>query len=364
MQLYVVLTAALFIVLALSITDCGNNVELKVKQKIVFSNSLYIIVFAFFILLFWFLTAFRGSYIGNDTEAYLNYYKSIAHYGVNSNYAIEMGYQYFCLFLSKITPNPYFLLIVCATICYSICGWYIYKHSNNILFSLVFLFCIAFSCFTNTIRQALAMVIVLIAYSKIKDGKKVLPIILILLAASFHTSALICLLWFAHKFIPKKPLTVVWFALIGAVLSGSGILNLLLVTILKEYQNYFTSEYSNSGWLGVSYYLLRAFVFYLFIYIAYKNSIKERNSSLAISNSVLLIFLVSLGFSVNLFARASEYFLLITVVDVPNVFQSGKIRNRNFWMMIMGGIMLAYFVVVLIVRPDWNHLYPYQFNWG
>lgn len=364
MQLYIILISALFVVLVMSTTDCGNNEELKAKQKIIFSRHTYLCIFVFFILLFWFLTAFRDSSIGNDTMQYLNYYNSIAKYGVNSNYSIEMGYQYFCLFLSKITPNPYFLLIVCATLCYFVCGWYICKNSNNILFSLILLFCTVFSFFTSGLRQAIAMVIVLIAHEMIKKKWAVIAIVLILLATFFHTSALICFLWFAHKFIPKKPLTVVLIALVLAILSGSGILDSVLVSVFKEYQEYFISEYAGSGWLGISYYLSRALVFYFLIYLARRDSLKENESSLAVSNAILLVFLTCLGFSVNLFNRAGNYFLLITVIDIPNAFNSGNIKNRNVWMLAMGGIMLAYFIVVLIVRPEWNNLYPYRFNWN
>ena len=362
MQLYIILTVVLFMALALSTTDCSNNVELRAKQKILFSQSIYKWIFILLILLFWFLTAFRGASIGNDTSAYLRYYKQIESYGVNSELSIELGFQYLCLFLSKITPNPYFLLFVCATICYSICGLYIYRYSHNILFSLILLFCVSFSLFTNILRQSIAMVIVLIVYFKIKDGKKVLPVFLILFASLFHTSALIAFLWFAHKFIPKKPVIISIVALGSAILSASGVLNALLTTVIKEYQSYFEAEQAGTGWLGIFYYCLRAFVFYIFIYTAYKGSVKER--SLAISNSVLLLITVCFGFSVNLFNRASSYFLLISVIDVSNIFNSGKIKNRNFWMIIMGGIMLAYFIVTLIIRPEWNNLYPYEFNWS
>lgn len=362
MLLYSCITLVLLVTLIISVTDCRSNGELKIKRAFCFSKSIYNLLFIGLMLLFWFLTAFRGDSIGNDTVNYLSYYRQIARSGIDTKLQIELGYQYFCLFLSKITPNPYFLLIICATICYSICGIYIYKHSNNILFSLIFLFCVAFSFFASGIRQAIAMVIVLIAYSKIKDGKKVLPVLLILFASLFHTSALIALLWLAHKYIPQKPVIVIAFALFISILAASGSINSILSSALKEYQSYFDSEYAGIGWLGIVYYALRALVFYLFVYIAYKKEGKEK--SLEIANTIFLLTTVCFGFSVNLFSRASSYFLLTTVVDVPNAFNSGKIRNRDSWMIIMGIIMLAYFMATLIVRPEWNHLYPYKFNWN
>ena len=224
------------------------------------------------------------------------------------------------------------------------------------------MFCIVFPFFASGIRQSIAMSIVLLAYSKIKENKKVAAIILILFASIFHISAFMALLWFAHKYIPKKPIVVITFALVISALAASGAINSLLIRVLQQYQGYFESEYAGTGWLGITYYTLRATVFYLFVYIAYRN--EQKKNSLAISNAVLLLITVTLGFAVNLFNRASLYFLLIVLTDLPNSFNSGKIQHRKLWMYITGIVMLAYFLVTLIYRPEWNKIYPYQFNWN
>ena len=362
MFLYLCITVVLFFALIISVTDCRTNGELKIKRNVCFGRPIYNFFFISLIFLFWFLTAFRGDSIGNDTIHYLSYYKQIAKSGIDTNFQIELGYQYFCLLLSKLNPDPSFILIISATLCYGVCGIYIYKKSDNILYSIILLFCIAFSFFASGIRQSIAMVIVLIAYLKIRDGKKILPIFLILLASLFHVSALVAFLWFAHKVMPKKPAAVITLAFAISILAALGSVNSILTNILKEYQSYFESENAGTGWLGIIYYALRALVFYCFIYIASKKD--EKRYSLEISNTVLLLITVCLGFAVNLFSRASLYFLLITVIDLPNVFNSGKIKNRDIWMLIMGIVMLAYFMVTLIARPEWNNLYPYEFYWN
>lgn len=361
MLLYLGITLFLLIILVFSIVEFKDDFGLKKKGRIFFSNYLHKILFIAIVFFLWFLTAFRSGNIGNDTQNYLNYYENIAKDGITKNLSIEFGYQIYCWLLSRIFSNPYFLLVISATICYSISAIYIYKHSKNILFSTILLFCVAFSFFTSGLRQALAMVIVLIAYYKIKEGKKILPIALILVASTFHISALITFLWFGHKFIFKKPLWVIASASVLIILSASGLLNNLLKLILKEYEGYFNSEYAGSGWLGISYYTMRALIFYLFTYIAYSE--KEKEESLAISNSIFLLLIVCLGFSVNSFDRASLYFLLITVIELTNTFYSGNIKHKSIWMLATGVIMLAYFMVVLWLRPGWNYLYPFEFMW-
>ncbi len=380
MLLYFCIAFVLLIALIVSITDCRNNNEL-IKGKICFNKWIYNFSFISLILLFWFLTAFRGRSIGNDTKIYLMYYERIATSGVDANLQLELGYQYFCLFLSKINPDPFFLIIVTATICYAVCGICIYAKSDNILYSTLLLFCIAFSLFTNVIRQSIAMSIVLIAYLMIKGAKKIFPVVLILLASQFHISALVTLLWLVHKYMPKKPMIVLPLTLVVAVLAISGSINSILACVLTEYKGYFSSISAGTGRLGVFYYTLRALAFYSFIYTASMNNGKgnshprllqcsgniasmQQENSLEIANTIFLLITVCLGFSVNQFNRASSYFLLMLVIDIPKVCNSGKIKNRTIWMLIIGIIMLAYFLLVLIVRPEWNHIYPYEFNWN
>ena len=361
MNLYLYIMAALFVALLVSVTDCRSNDELMIQRTFHMRKATYNFIFICLIFTFWFLTAFRGSSIGNDTPPYLYFYREIVKSGINKSWQIELGYQYFCLLLSKINPSPQFLLIVSATICYGTCGIYIYKKSKNILFSSVLLFCFAFSFFASGIRQAIAMAIVLIAYSKIKDGKKLFPIILIIFAATFHVSALIALLWFAHRIIPKDPISVILLAMVVSLLAALGSLDSMLMTVLEKYQAYFEADNVGTGRLGIAYYAFRAAVFYSFIYIASREN-KEAHS-IEISNAILLLITVCLGFSVNAFSRASLYYLLAMVADIPNEFNSGKIKNRDMWILIIGIVMIAYFMVTLILRPEWNNLYPYEFYW-
>lgn len=360
MELYICLTIVFLFVTFLSVEDCGGNTLIKKRRLL--DSSVHKFIFIAILLVLWFLTAFRGASIGNDTVNYLWYYESIANDGINSNHAIEVGYQIYCLILSKISTNPYFLLAVTATICYGLCGIYIYKHSSNILFSIILLFCVAFSFFTSGIRQAIAMVITLFAYEKIKRGKVVVPLFLILFAACFHESALVALFWIVYKFIPKKPIPVLSISLVLALLSMSGAVNGILVKILPSYGGYFDTERAGSGWLGIFYYCLRAIVFYFIIYKSYSNKVKD--NGLTIANSVILLMMLCFGFSINLFSRASNYFLLPMVAELPNAFTNGKIKNKKLIMYAIAIVMLAYFLVVLILKPEWNNLVPYVFNWS
>lgn len=323
-----------------------------------------IIVLFCCLFFFWFLTAFRASEIGNDTTSYIGYFYTLNKYGINENLHIELGYQYFNLLIGAIYNDAQFFLVVCATISYVAIAIYIIKYSKNILFSLVLTFCVCFSIFTNLLRQNFAMIIVLYAYQLMKKGKSVWAIILIAIASTFHATAWGALLLFFHKHYPYDIKVVVPIALIVIALSMTGAINNILRTLISEYSEYFDKVQAGSGWIGIAYYCLRNCVFYGFVYKAYKKTKKE--NSLILCNFFLLLIIPCFGFSLNLFNRASEYFLLIAITELPNTFSFDKreLRSRNIWIIAIGLVMLAYFLVATIIRPEWNYLYPYKFFWS
>lgn len=360
MVLYVVIAAAILLALAVG-ANYNKNAIMKsntgvISRKNVGDERLYFFVVLLFL---WVLTAFRSSNIGNDTPTYLNYFTRINLWGINKDFAIEIGYQYYCLIIGKITTSGAGLLIITATICYLGVGIYVYKYSKNLMFSLVLLFCTCFSIFTNILRQSLAMVICLYAYQAIRHRKLITPIVLILLAYTFHKTALICFAFFLKGLCPKRMWFVAFVAIVLAVLSVSGMLSKILLKIIPEYAGYFSGKYVGSGRLAVTYSIVQSFVFCCVIYCANrKNGYCDK---LVTTNFVGLLLLNCLAYSVNLFTRASTYFMLIGIVELPNALMALPKEERKFLTYVIGLVMVAMVFVSMIFRPEWNRLYPYEF---
>ena len=339
-------------------TVTKENSRVKKENK---HTGYQVLFFLVVIFVLWFLTAFRAANIGNDTLNYVRYFQLFASNGIMQNSRIEIGYQILNILVSKISLNPYFFLGFVATICYLGTGIYIYKYSDNIVFSTVLLFPIAYSFFASGLRQAIAMVICLYAYQAIKNKKIIRAILLIAFATLFHTSALLMLVLLFHKFIPKKPFWVIPLTGIFIALSLSGVMDKVFAVLMGSYGGYYESEILTNGWLAITYYCLRALVFYFLVFLSYESNKKE--NSLVLSLFSMLLITVSFGFSLNLFHRASNYFMLIAMVELPNSIYRGSIKRKKLFMFLVGFIMVLYFVVSLIIRPKWNHLYPYHFNW-
>ena len=253
-------------------TVTEENSRLKKENKHTFYQLVFFLIVIFVL---WFLTAFRSARIGNDTLNYVWYFQLFGERGIDPNSRIEIGYQILNILVYKISPNPYFFLGVVATICYVGTGVYIYKYSDNIVYSTVLLFPIAYSFFASGLRQAIAMVICLYAYQAIKNKKIIRAILLIAFATLFHTSALLMLVLLFHKFIPKGPLWVVPLTGIFIALSLSGVMDKVFAVLMGSYGGYYESEVMTNGWLGITYYCLRALVFYFLVFLSYESNKKE-----------------------------------------------------------------------------------------
>lgn len=340
-------------------TVTEENSRLKKENKHTFYQLVFFLIVIFVL---WFLTAFRSERIGNDTITYVRYFYNFGQGGVTLNSSIEIGYQILNFVVFKINPNPYFFLGVVATICYVGTGIYIYKYSDNLVFSTVLLFPVVFSLYTNILRQAIAMVICLFAYQAIKKKKFGLAILLIAFATLFHTSALLMLVLLFHRLIPKKPFVVIPLTVIFIALSISGVMDNVFAIIMGSYGGYYELDRITDGWLGITYYCLRAVAFYILAFLSYEKKVKE--NSLVLSLFTTLLITVSFGFSLNLFSRATNYFLLISMVELPNAIHRGGLKHKKILMFLLGFIMVLYALVSFIMRPEWNRLYPYQFNWN
>lgn len=310
---------------------------------------------AFALLFFWVLTAFRGIDIGNDTVSYVRIFNDILANGIDFNSGIEYGYQILCLVIGFFSSNSTFFLFVIATICYSGVAIYIFKYSKNKMFSVCLFFCVCFSNFTNILRQDIAMVIILFANQAIRDNKKIKALLLIIFASFFHLSAISAILLFLYKFVPKSVFYVFIATIILTIAAITGVLNEILIFIVPTYKNYILKQEFGFGYIALTVDLIRALAIYVLLSYFY-----GKNRKLLVNYIILLLF-SSLGYIATIISRASTYFLLPIIIDIPNAFYLKKIKHYKSIILGVCFIFIAYFIVVLIIRPEWNYLYPYEF---
>lgn len=372
MLLYIFLTTYFVFVLMMAIQlEEEANINIYKSGYTIMESNMHssvpakvICLFSFFIM--WGLTAFRSINIGNDTHVYIKYF-FIFRKGIDKMRNFEIGYQYLNYLINKLSGDPHIFLIIIASIMYITIALYVIKFSTNILLSTVLFYACFFNIYMSMLRQGLAMIIVLYAYQLLKRNRELLAIILIFFATYFHQSAIIAIILIFRNVIKPKKSQVIFLVSICAIFSQFGLINMIVGIVFPKYELYFHGQYASSGWLAVAYQML--FGILLFCFCRFDNNDKEcledsleiNNKNLLILNFTLLTTICAFGFSVNLFTRLSEYFLLIAIFEISEALQNYDIRTRKLIMIIIGSLSLMMFLIVLIYRPAWNHLYPYEF---
>lgn len=335
----------------------GGNPERAVNQR--FEK----IVSLLFLTMLWLLTAFRGNSIGNDTVTYIRYFERINNDGINPIYSIELGFQWLIYFISRFTDNPHVFIVIISTLLYIMLGYIIYKNSKDLLISCFLSFFLCFGAFCNIIRQSLAMMICFIGYTYLKAGKIKQFVLFVLLSSIFHKSALIVLLLLLFKYIPKSKMFFWGISAIAILLSHTSVLLNLSHFLGDEYTGYFNSQYANSGQLGTFLSLIKCVLIYLIIRISdNKNSqISEKEYGIMYANTFFMFFFFCCGFTVSLISRLADYFILYSILDVPSAMQANNSKKCRILFVFLFVYVIVHFLAVQFFRPEWNHLYPYEF---
>ena len=206
-----------------------------------------------------FLAVCRGNTVGGDLENYLPYYNQM--YLTKSwSEMIELigfrepGYSIFIKILGYFTGGSERYYILVTSICSLIGPFYlIYKYSNNYSYSLLLYYALGFYTNTfNNIRQSIAMSIVFISFYYLFENRNLIKyILMVLLATTFHYSALIMVLLYpltknviSIKFLIK--LILISFSLF--FLAGSNILKIIITNFLFKYNPDTFFESGGSGW--------------------------------------------------------------------------------------------------------------------
>lgn len=354
----------------------GRNTKKRVKR-----NSYLILTFGVFI----FLSALRSSNVGNDTSAYIRLFNDIAITGDVSRYSwrYETGYLYLNKLLSLLSSNSQIIIIVTSIII--MCGFarFIYKYSNNLWLSVYLFFTLGyFGMSMNTIRLNIAIAIVLFSYDFLREKRLIKFIITVFLASLFHRTAIIFLLaWFITKLkINYKTTTIVIIGSLTLYIAFPTILRVAL-SLFPTYQYYIGSAYLDGSTriASVMNFLVGISIVVFGMLTRYhKKTINGQSYSNVSSNEtveindgqfMLLLLLAGvsitfISFNFNLLDRVADYFLVFSIVLLPNALNS--IRDKNLRSLLSFIIVVLFFVystTIQIIRPEWNIIYPYQFFW-
>ena len=374
---YFLLMIFLWFIVAMDHQLSNVDVVLKIKEKNI-SSRVMMLRIAFFVL--WFMAAFRGLDVTNDINSYYGLYCKVSSVGPDSIKRIELGYVFLNALFSKLISNDFvgfrLLLVFTTAIGYSAVEQWIEKHAKSYGICLIAYYFLVDSTFMSAIRQMLAAGVVLWAlmfWEKRKDWKRsVIYFFMVLLATSFHQSAILGMLFpLFDKLKYTKNTTI--YVLAGTFLAtGTNAVNSVVMKVGIG-TGYLTSDIGNAtnvvviSALYLALLLLRMFVQHKGMY-----EIEEKDGKSLIVHNDFYTYSIVFALAVTIMSlRApgmSRMVLYLQLIGLPYISNTIKGINNGRTQFIVktvfGTAVWGYSMATLIFRPEWQHLWPYHFFWN
>lgn len=274
-----------------------------------------------------------------------------------SLYPKEIGYIYYNIILSYITANRYiFILLVTLTI-YILYYFAIKNYSVNYPFAvMLFLGLMFFFTFTY-LRQMLGVGIGWLALQYIYKRKLYKFLACVLLAASFHNSAIVLLPLY---FIPMKRFKkehIIWFMVFCLILGLSGGASALFRVYGEVADMHNRSDSYMEQEVGFRYeYIIEAFVF---LYIVLKNytQIPTAKKDTVMLNALLGFCAILLLFVQSLNGGRLGWYYLIGVISTLSTICNGIRADKQTKILVS---LISFILFVRIVFQWGVMLSPYK----
>lgn len=262
----------------------------------------------------------------NDTTTYTRSYellrvKDSIFNGIEWSLSSSVGFELTQRLIKYLGGSAQTFLMLFALFDVGVNVWFIRKYSDSLWLS--FFLYIAMGCYVfnmAAIMQCTATSLILIAMDRLMEGKKRRFVLYVILAALFHTYAIMFILAQFLFFTPWKRKT--YFMLVGFMLIGLLLPRLLgLVVALTSAMG---ESYSMASFAGAGVNLFRFLVVSAPIALSFlvRDEIEKqstRNDMLIFNLSMLNaeIMFVALFGTANYFARLANYFLIFQTLTLP-----------------------------------------------
>lgn len=267
----------------------------------------------------------------------------------------ETGYLFFVWVFSHIFPSGQFVFILSALLFTTALCRYIYKNSEDPELSFVMYICLGLYTFmAQGLRQAMAMSICLFALEFCKKRKLLPFILLVLLATTFHTSAIVfVVVYFIYGFTLNIRTGIVSLGIAGLLLVFSKQIAAIGNMI---FEREYVGEVESGGFVAVAIYVL-----ILAVAIAFSGKKrKEKDYSFFVFMTLLgAVFYIMRYTEVQIAERISFYFMFGQLITLPAAIS----RFDKHVAFIVKCSVIALSFLLFAYRLNGDGLVVYRFFW-
>ena len=334
----------------------SSKKSIKVNDKAKRNFLLWCGLFMFIMI------AFRHKEVGsNDSQNYFNNWELLSglsfgglkSYIAESNF--ESGYLLFVWIFSHIFPNGQFVFIISAILFVVAVCRFIYINSEDPELSFVMYICLGlYSFMAQGLRQSIAMSICLFAIELAKKRKFIPFVLLVLLASTFHTSAIVFLcVYFIYGHTINIRTATVGFGVATILLALSGQFAAIGNMIFeREYEN----EVETGGFVAVAIYVIILSVATIFS----GKRRREKNYSFFVFMTFLgAVFYLMRYIEVQAVERISFYFMFGQLIVLPSAIS----RFDKHVSFVVKCAVIALSFALFAYRLNGDGLVVYRFFW-
>ena len=327
-------------------------------------RAVYLIITAIQLAL---LCGLRAESVAYDTSNYIRVFnmsvKDLSSTEFNSA-RVEIGFYYLCQLIGLLGGTPTTLLLVCSLFIMGATCLFVYRHSDNVLFSVFILLCFPYYYTSfDIVRHYIAVAFFLLAYRYLEEKKPIRYAIIVMLGFVFHKVALFFLLVYLVRHLRNTPITWTLFFTGSVVLCfHAKDLARLVILVLERFANY-TNE--NNTWLsgfggGIKTAVLYGAILILTL-ILYNNLEEREERDEHALHYVLLLFCFSVVFiNVRMMIRFMVAFIPLLAIAFPRLNNRENARDTKTATFITYAFLaLGVFYHGFMLLTNWQNVVPY-----
>jgi hypothetical protein len=319
------------------------------------------IIFIGFCCLFIFLIqAFRSSSVGVDVSGYLLGYNILNTMDIwngeqYQNY--EIGFSVFSQFLYFLGCSEQAYLAVIAAFIIIPIGYICYKYSKNSFLSLFIYITLGFFTFSfSGLRQIMATAITFFSFKYVTQKKYIKFFICILIAMSFHKSAVIFLFAYPLYYLEIKPIYY-----LGIIPLFIGVFLYKETFFLFFHQLYYEGTVTSFD-ITQAYTMLIVMIIVLILSNIFKNN-QVSNFHHVYENYLLVAIFIQIFASIsNTIMRIGYYYYLFIILLIPEIIMCQKDLRIRILAVLLVFISLIYFFQ-MTTGNGYLNVNPYLFFW-
>ncbi len=337
----------------------------KTKKAYVFTAFIFLALF----------TGLRWE-TGTDWDSYKQLFDNTVADTVFHTYHFDLGYVVFNYLVKLVSPDYTVFLLINSFLAVGLVYYAVVKAETLLAVNvLVFYTNYFIAHYMGSNRRIIALGLGLSAILLVYENKKVKAFIFIMLAFSFHRSALVLLLAYL---IPREKTNIKKMSvMLGAcaVIGVSGVLPEILRIMLSTAYNathlyifnsaLFHVTYAQAEGLGIQHFIfacIKRLAFFAVMYFFYRQA-KQKNRLYAYLLNVyaLAVCLYFLTVDLGTFSILTTYFTIVEIIIWGLVYQAGSRQNRPVIVALITGLC---FVQLLNDFPVFSEMYfPYRSVW-